>query len=38
LPPSRRAGEKRKRDGQNHDMMKNATHPVMLAGTARSRQ
>lgn len=38
LPPSRRAGDKRKRDGQNHDMAKNATHPAMLAGQGRSRQ
>ena len=38
LPPSRRAGDKRKRDGQNQDMAKNMTHAAMLAGPTGSRQ
>jgi hypothetical protein len=38
LPPGRCAGDKRKRDGQNKNVANNATHPVMLAGRAGSRQ
>jgi hypothetical protein len=38
LPPGRRAGDKRKRHGQNHDMVKHASHPAMLSGPAESRQ
>jgi hypothetical protein len=38
LPPGRRAGDQRKRDGQDQDMVKNTTHLVMLAGPAGSRQ
>jgi hypothetical protein len=38
LPPRRCAGDKRKRDGQDQDMVKNTTHVVMLAGPADSRQ
>jgi hypothetical protein len=38
LPPGRRAGDQRKRDGQDQDMVKNTTHLVMLAGPAASRQ
>jgi hypothetical protein len=38
LSPSRRAGDQRKRDSQDQDMVKNTTHVVMLAGPAESRQ
>jgi hypothetical protein len=38
LPPGRRAGHKRKRHGQNHDMVKHASHAAMLSGPAESRQ
>jgi hypothetical protein len=38
LSPSRRAGDKRERDGQNQKMAKNATHYTMLAGPASGRQ
>jgi hypothetical protein len=37
LPPRRRAGDKRKRNGQNQNMAKNATHHMMLAGPAKGR-
>jgi hypothetical protein len=38
LPPSRRADDKRKRDGQNKNVADNATHRAMLTGQAESRQ
>ena len=38
LPPCRRAGDKRKRDGQNQDIVKYAPHSMMLTGPAGSRQ
>jgi hypothetical protein len=38
LSPSRRAGDKREREGQNQKMAKNATHYTMLAGPANCRQ
>ena len=38
LPPSRCAGDKRKRDGQNQEMAQNMTHAAMLTGRTGSRQ
>jgi hypothetical protein len=38
LSPSGSAGDKRERDGQDQDMVKNATHAVMLAGPVENRQ
>jgi len=38
LPPGRRAGDQREREGQNQNVAKNATHTVMLTGRVGSRQ
>jgi hypothetical protein len=37
LPPSRRGGDQRKCDGQNEDLAKNTTHPMMLAVPTEGR-
>jgi hypothetical protein len=38
LPPGGRAGDKRKRDGQDQEMAQNMTHAAMLAGRTGNRQ
>jgi hypothetical protein len=38
LPPGGRAGDQRKRDGQDQEMAQNMTHAAMLTGRAGSRQ
>src|SRR5205814_8127928 len=38
LPPGGRAGDQRKRNGQDQEMAQNMTHAAMLTGPAGSRQ